>query len=43
MAERLEEPVQEDLGLPLFIALDVRPDPRDEIRKPLRSLGFHRS
>src|SRR5208337_3842563 len=41
MPESLEEPVQEDLGLPLLIPLDVRPNPRDEIRKPLRSLGFH--
>ncbi len=41
LPESLAETVQEHLGLPLLIPLDVRPDPSDEIRKPLRSLGFH--
>ncbi len=40
MPESLEEPVQEDLGLLLLVPLDVRPDPRDKPRQPLRSLGF---
>ncbi len=38
--ESLEEPVQENLGLPLFVPLDVRPNPRDKTRQPLPSLGF---
>ncbi len=40
MPESLEEPVQEDLGLPLLVPLDVRPNPRDEIRKPPRSVSI---
>ena len=33
LAEGLKEPVEEDLGLTLFVAGDVMPDPGGELRK----------
>ena len=40
MPETLKQPVQEDLGFPLLVPLDVRHDPRHKVGKPLGSLGL---
>ena len=38
MTEPPEEPIKEELSLPLLIASDVRANPRNEISQPLEGV-----